>query len=263
MSRPAELPTALADGLRVVRAANPGPFTLEGTRTYVVGHRRPAVVDPGPDLDAHVAAVLSTLAGAESVTLLLTHGHGDHAGSVPRVAGALRARGVAVRAAGSAPGEVEALSDGEEVETDAGPLTALTTPGHTPDHLSFHWASGAALFPGDLLLGEGDTTWVAGYSGCVADYLASLARLRTLDVARVFPTHGPPLVDPGEALDRFEAHRRRRIEEVRAGLDDDPGASAEALVDRIYGDDVPPGLRGAARDSVLALMEYVRNHAGD
>ncbi|MEB3323528.1 MAG: MBL fold metallo-hydrolase, partial [Synechococcaceae cyanobacterium] len=238
-------------------------FTLEGTRTYVVGRRHPAVVDPGPDLDDHVEAVLSLLDGAESVTLLLTHGHGDHAGSVPRVMGGLRARGVAVRAAGSAPGGVEALSDGEGIETDAGRVVTLATPGHTPDHLSFHWVSGAALFPGDLLLGEGDTTWVAGYPGCVADYLASLARLRSLEVSRLFPTHGPPLDDPDEALDRFETHRRRRIQEVRAGLDDDPGASAEALVDRIYGAEVPPGLMDAARDSVLALMEYVRDHAAD
>ncbi len=114
---------------------------------------------------------------------------------------------------------------------------------------------------GDLFLGVGDTTWVAEYSGCVADYLRSIGTVRNLDLAVMYPTHGPPLVDPTEAVDRFEAHRRRRIEQARQAISDYPEADIEGLLDAVYGQELPDALRGAARHSLSALVEYV--HDGD
>jgi len=237
-------------GLRSVLADNPGPFTLDGTRTFVVGERRAAVIDPGPDVEAHVRAVLRLVEGADEVVILLTHGHPDHAAGAARLARLLGAPVV-----GAGPVE-RALADGEAVSTDLGDLVALHTPGHDPDHLCFHWPERAALFAGDLVLGQGDTTWVAGYPGCVADYLASLARLRTLGIRRIHPTHGPPIDDVEARLQRFEQHRRARIAQVEAVLAAHPDATRREILEHVYGETVPPGLEAAALESLGAVLDY-------
>jgi glyoxylase-like metal-dependent hydrolase (beta-lactamase superfamily II) len=249
--------------LRWIRADNPGPFTLDGTRTYVVGRRHVAVLDPGPDLDEHVRGVFALVRDAERIVLVLTHGHPDHAGSVDRLVAMLARRD---------PGRVEVVGAGHHrarspdpvrgVFTDAGPLLAVPTPGHTPDHLTYHWPDSRALFAGDHLMGSGDTTWVAGYPGCVADYFASLRRLRGLDLAVIHPAHGPSLDDPAGALDRFERHRRARIQAVRDVLAADPGAGEDALYEAVYGDSVPAGLERAAREALRAVREYVDTEGG-
>lgn len=241
-----------------LNAGNRGPFTLDGTRTFLVGGpERLAVLDPGPDVEEHVRAVVSSAESAGEAVVLLTHGHPDHAASARRVADALGAE--VLGPAETAPDRV--LEEGDVVDTDAGELVALHTPGHTPGHLCYHWPARRALFAGDHLLGEGDTTWVAEYPGCVADYLGSLRRLRTLDLAVVYPAHGPPLDDPAGALDRFEAHRRTRIREVREAMEARPGADVDALLEAVYGE-LPSAVRGAARKSLAALREHVESSGG-
>lgn len=214
-----------------------------------------AIIDPGPDAPAHVRAVASAVEGADRVSILLTHGHGDHAGAVPAL---VRMLGVDVWGPGGLEGVDHVVSDGDGVDTDAGALVAVATPGHTRDHLCFHQPSRRALFAGDFLLGRGDTTWVAEYPGCIADYLASLARLRTLDLGVVYPAHGPPLLDPADALDRFEAHRRTRIRQVRDVLEADPDAELEGVMAAVYGDRIPEQMKGAVRKSLDALIQHVR-----
>lgn len=248
--------------LRWTRADNPGPFTLDGTRTYVVGARRVAVVDPGPDLEDHVRAVLALVRDAEHVTLVPTHGHPDHAGSIDRLV-SLLGRGRRVEVSGAGHPRSVRPDPVRGIFTDAGALLAVPTPGHTSDHLALHWPAERALFAGDLLLGEGDTTWVAEYPGCVADYLQSLARVRTLELDVVYPGHGPDLDDPAAALDRHEAHRRARIDRVRAVLAEEPSLGDDALYRAVYGDTVPSGLEHAARASLAALREYVDSRGGD
>lgn len=258
--------------LRSLQADNPGPFTLEGTRTYVVGHARVAVLDPGPADPAHEAAVAAAVKDAGQVTLVLTHGHRDHVGAVE---GLLQRLPDAVVVGAGHP-RARLLEDGQVVSTDAGELVALHTPGHTRDHLCVHWPDARALFSGDVVLGRGDTTWVAEYPGCVADYLASLDRLAGLELDVIHPAHGPDLSDPAGALGRYREHRLARVTQVRealrevvgpAAVADGPGAAGvsaprarevvEAVMDRVYGNTVPAGLRGAARESVVALLEYV------
>ena len=214
-----------------------------------------AIIDPGPDVDAHVRALVASVEQAEAVRIVLTHHHGDHAEAAPALADALGAEvyGPAM------PGVVDhPLLGGDEVPTDAGALVALHTPGHTRDHLSFLWPERMGLFAGDLLLGSGDTTWVADYPGCVAEYLETLARLRPLNLRVIYPAHGPPLEDPPEALDRFEGHRRTRIAQVEGFLDRIPAADAEELLEAVYGDEVPASLKEAAAKSLRALVDYVR-----
>lgn len=239
--------------LRSLLAPNPGPFTLDGTRTYIVGRDRPAVIDPGPDIESHVDALANAVSGASDVRILLTHGHGDHAGAASALAGRL---GCPILGAGHP--DARPLADGRATGTDAGELIALRTPGHSADHLAFHWPSRRALFCGDLLLGRGETTWIGEYEGCVADYLDSLERLRHLDLDVIHPTHGPAIEDVEATLDAYESHRRERIEQVAGALRERPDASAGELVEAIYGSEIPEGLEEAARRSVEVIVHHLR-----
>ncbi len=215
-----------------------------------------AVIDPGPDLPEHVRAVVRSVEGADRVRILLTHGHGDHAGALDAVLE--RLPGVEVMGTGHP--SARPLEPGEVVVTDSGSLEALPTPGHTRDHLAFHWTDRNALFAGDLVLGVGDTTWVGEYSGCVADYLESLDRVETLGLSRIHPAHGPDILDPARALEAYRAHRRDRIGQVRRLRDELPSARFDELMGAVYGSDVPEGLGGAARASLQALIEYVDDY---
>ncbi len=221
-----------------------------------MGRRSVAIIDPGPDVEDHVRALASTVEAAERVAIVLTHGHGDHAAAAPQLS---RLTGALVHGPEGLDGVHVALREGDVVSTDAGDLVALHTPGHTPEHLSFVWADRDALFVGDLFLGEGDTTWVAEYPGCVADYLRSLKRVREMCPSVMYPTHGPPLENPTEAIDRFESHRRRRIDQARRAMEEHPMADIEGLLDAVYGSQLPEGLRGAARLSLGALVDFVRD----
>jgi glyoxylase-like metal-dependent hydrolase (beta-lactamase superfamily II) len=244
-----------APPLRVLNAGNQGPFTLDGTRSYVVGLEAPTVIDPGPDVQSHVRALVHLLDGAARVTLALTHGHADHAGAAERVREHTGAALVG-------PGHELArpLEDGARVATDAGDLVAIHTPGHTPDHLCYHWPEGSAVFVGDLLLGRGSTTWVAGYPGCVADYLGSLERIAGLDVERLLPAHGPALEQPAAAIERFRSHRLQRIEQVQNALAERPELGMEDLLDTVYGSSLPKAMRPAAEASLEAILDYVHEN---
>ncbi|MBI4538578.1 MAG: MBL fold metallo-hydrolase [Gemmatimonadetes bacterium] len=254
---PAPLPGPLPEP-HILVAPNPGPFTLDGTRTYLVGRKRVAVVDPGPDVEGHVRAVLHALGDADAVTILLTHGHRDHAAAAPALAAKTNAPVL-----GRAAVADRALRAGERIETDGGALVAVETPGHSPDHLAFHWPAGAAVFAGDLVLGIGDTTYVGAPEGDVAAYLRSLAVVEALRVRRIYPGHGPPVEDVSAALARFAAHRMARVQQVREALGGMPGASPAELARAIYPGELPEPLRTAAERSMLAILEYLRVHGAD
>ncbi len=245
---------------RVVRAGNRGPFTLDGTRTFIIGEKQVVVIDPGPDTDEHARAVVSSLGAAREVRLLLTHSHRDHSGAAPFLSRALKAPilgSVTLSRSGLDGLPVLPLVEGDRVPTDDGQLRVVEVPGHTKDHLAFHWMEQGALFVGDLVLGRGGTTWVGEYSGCVGDYLDSLEKVEALDLRVIFPAHGPPLTDPRKALARFRAHRLERIAQVEAALERHSGASPEELLQEVYGGEVPPGVRKAARASIQSILDYL------
>ena len=239
-----------------------------------MGRRHAAVVDPGPNLAAHVDAVAAAVQDAESVVLLLTHGHADHSGAAAVLAERLGARVLGAWGAAGAEGEgagggpppglfFRRLTDGDSVPTDAGELIARSTPGHAREHFAFHWPAQAAAFVGDLMLGRGDTTWVGEYPGCVADYLAALDRIDVLDTRLLLPAHGGPVHDPTERVARFRAHRLERVDQVRGALAANPGMAAEELFVSVYGRAIPPDLAPAARLALAALVEHVRAPEAD
>lgn len=235
--------------VRSFRADNPGRFTLDGTRTHVVGERRVAVVDPGPVLDSHLGVLAEAVGGADQVVVLVTHAHADHAAGAEKLA---RLTGASVRG----PGSGHDLSDGEAIATDGGDLVAISTPGHARRHFCFHLPDEGAVFTGDLILGEGDTTWVGEYPGGVADYLTSLDRLDALDARVLYPGHGDPLFDSADAIARFRDHRLARIDQVRRALADVGSADLDLLTERVYGV-LPPEVHDMARSGVGAILDYL------
>lgn len=236
-------------GVRSFLAGNPGPLTFGGTRSYVVGNRVAAVIDPGPVLEGHLAALAAALEAAGSVVVLVTHGHGDHAGG----AGTL-ARRIGAEVWG--PDAGRDLVDGREFVTDCGPLVAVSTPGHSRRHFCFHLPGQGAVFTGDVMLGEGDTTWVGEYPGAVAEYLASLDRVEALGARVLYPGHGDPLRDPAAAISRFRRHRLLRIEQVRRALAETGADDAHTLTRHVYGT-LPPDLFAMAASGVEAILDYL------
>jgi glyoxylase-like metal-dependent hydrolase (beta-lactamase superfamily II) len=225
--------------IALVRADNPGPFSLSGTNTWLVGRDPCWIVDPGPALDAHVSAVLEEAerrGGAGGIAL--THDHADHAQAVPAVAAATGAR------VGAARGDVDViLRDGDEL----GPFRVLATPGHAPDHLAF--LAGAAGFTGDAVLGEG-SVFVVGQLGA---YLDALRRLREARPAVLCPGHGPVVEDPQAKLTEYIDHRldreRRLVGALGEGL-----RGVDELLDRVW-DDAPDVLRAAAAVTLGAHLD--------
>jgi glyoxylase-like metal-dependent hydrolase (beta-lactamase superfamily II) len=240
-------PLAAAD-VALVRAANPSALTLSGTNTWMVGRDPCWVVDPGPALDAHVAAVLAAGAARGGIVgIAVTHHHGDHSGAVPAlVAGA--GGPVEVRAASLAGAGV--ARDGDAV----GPLEAIAVPGHAPDHLCF--ALGAEIcFTGDAVLGEG-SVFVAPDPGALGAYLGGLERLRARRFAVLAPGHGPVVTDADAKLAEYVTHRLDRERRLVAALD--AGArSVDALLDAAW-DDVPDGLRLPATVTLFAHLDKLR-----
>lgn len=236
---------------RIVTAGNPSPHTLDGTNTYLVGHRRVIVVDPGPNDPAHVSAVLDRVKadGAEIALVLVTHGHADHLGAA---AALVQAHPAPVRRWGGPA----SLADGERVEEGGVELRVLHTPGHADDHVVFYWPAARLLFSGDLILGSG-TVVLQARDGALEDYLASLERVGRLDLAVIAPGHGPLIDDPAARIADYLAHRRQREQQVVDALADGARTPGE-IVGVIYRD-LDPALHPAAENTVRAhLFKLVR-----
>ena len=238
-------------------------MTLEGTNTWLLhepGSSTAVVVDPGPDLAAHHAAVLDGLEelGARAALVLLTHGHPDHAEGAAALAEL--AGGVPVRALDPVHRlGAEGLADGDRVEVGGLLVEVVGTPGHTSDSLSFHLVADRAVLTGDTVLGRG-TSVVAHPDGRLGDYLSSLDRLEALAQAYgltdVLPGHGPALAHPAAVVDAYRTHRAQRLAQVEAALE--AGAvTARDVVERVYVD-VDRDLWPAAELSVLAQLAYLR-----
>ena len=239
-----EVPGHDAVGLR---AANPGPFSLSGTNSWIVGRGPATLIDPGPALAEHVGALGDELSARGGLgAIVLTHDHYDHAEAVPEI----RARFPAARLA-AARGEVDQrLRDGDRI----GPLRALAVPGHASDHLAF--LDGTALFTGDAVLGEG-SVFIAPEPRALAGYLTALARLRELTLDVICPGHGPLVADPHAKLDQYLAHRLEREQRLLSALAEGR-RSVEKLLDAAWAE-VPSGLRPAAAVTLAAHLDKLED----
>ena len=226
-----------------VRAPNPGPFTLSGTNSWLVGRDPAWLVDPGPSLESHLRA-LTTEAEARGGLggLALTHDHPDHSQSLPE----MRRRFPHAAVAG-ARGDVDLLlGEGRTV----GPFQAIPIPGHSPDHFGF--LVDHVLFTGDAILGEGSSL-ITPYPGALSAYLESLERLRNRDLALLAPGHGPPVSDVQAKLEEYIAHRLDRERRLLAALA--AGArTVDQLLDSAWSD-APVALRAAAAATLAAHLD--------
>lgn len=229
-----------------IRAVNPGPFTLSGTNSWIVGRDPAWLVDPGPALDEHLVALKAEIDARGGLGgIALTHDHADHTGAVPGIRAHYPGAPLAGAGTGAAKPDVK-LGDGDAF----GPLQAIATPGHAPEHLAF--VTGTAALTGDAVLGEG-SVFVSPYPGSLTAYLAGLAHLKDRELTVLCPGHGPVVHDPQAKLDHYISHRLDRERRLLAAL----GAgrrSVDELLDEVWAD-APPQLRPAATVTLAAHLD--------
>jgi glyoxylase-like metal-dependent hydrolase (beta-lactamase superfamily II) len=229
-----------------VLAPNPGPFTLEGTNTWVVGKDRVVVIDPGPEDEEHVKAVAREAGTVAAI--LVTHGHPDHA---PGATLLEKLTGAPVISFPARTRQQRAHEE-ELIEVDSVRLRAVRTPGHSADHVAFFEERSGALFTGDAVLGRG-TTVIAPPDGDLAAYVRSLQRMKDLSPRTIYPGHGPAVFDALGKLDEYLEHRAMREQQVLDAIAEGRD-TIDAMVETIYSD-YPPELHPAAGQQVRAQLE--------
>ncbi len=257
-------------GVRRVLCDNPSPFTYKGTVSYIVGRGHVAIVDPGPDDPAHIAALLDAVRGETVTHIFVTHTHRDHSPGVPAVKAAT---GALVLAEGphraARPLNIDeaprldasndtdfmpdrALADGEVVSGRGWTLEAIATPGHTANHMAFAFRESNAIFAGDHVMAW-STPIVAPPDGSMGDYMASLAKLARREEPVYWPGHGGAVRNAPRFVAAYILHRKAReaaiLNHLTKGESDIPG-----IVAAIYSN-LDPRLVKAAGLSVLAHLE--------
>jgi glyoxylase-like metal-dependent hydrolase (beta-lactamase superfamily II) len=213
--------------IRSLTAPNPGPLTLDGTNTYLLGDT--AVIDPGPAIDSHVDALLAAMPRLE--TILVTHRHDDHAPAAIALKERSGARILAPRNVLADDVVDQRLHGGEVLHIDGTELEVIATPGHTNEHVCFLTRDGD-LFTGDTILGSG-TTAIFPPDGHMGDYLRSLHLLRARNPQRIHPAHGPVRENAVALIDEYIAHRLERERQVLDGVAHG-ATTTRALRERIY-----------------------------
>jgi glyoxylase-like metal-dependent hydrolase (beta-lactamase superfamily II) len=257
-------------GVRRVMANNPGPFTFKGTISYIVGKGNVAIIDPGPDDPAHIGALLEAVRNETVTHIFVTHTHRDHSPAVPAIKAAT---GATVYAEGphraarplhigehnpldaSADRDFVpdvALKDGAVVEGDGWRIEAITTPGHTANHMCYALKDTNILFAGDHVMAWA-TSIVAPPDGAMSDYMASLNKLAKRSETIYLPGHGPAINDAPRFVSYYILHRKARAASIlhRLGKGE---TDIPTIVRAIY-IGIDPRLTGAAELSVLAHLE--------
>jgi glyoxylase-like metal-dependent hydrolase (beta-lactamase superfamily II) len=257
-----------APGVRRVVCNNPSAFTFRGTNTYIIGHGRVGVMDPGPENAAHLAAILAATQGETVTHVIVTHTHRDHS---PGTAALVAATGATTYGFGPhitppdqggeggdhsfRPDVV--VPEGGVVEGEVWRLTALHTPGHCANHLCFAMDGNGVLFSADHVMGW-STSVVSPPDGDMTDYMASLDRLIARDDALLLPGHGPAISDPKPFMQALRAHRLEREAKVLEALTAAVMAPVEELVAPVYGPLDPKLVQAAGRSLLAHLVKLER-----
>ena len=252
----------LEPGIARILAHNPSPFTYTGTQTYMLGEQEVVVIDPGPELDDHVEALIAAIAGRPLKAILCTHTHRDHSpaarllkgrtsapiiGCAPLVLETAGPRADASFDSGYKPDRI--LEHGATLEVDGEDLVSLATPGHTSNHLCFAYRR--ALFTGDHVM-KWSTTVIFPPDGDMAAYMESLEQLRRRDDRIYYPAHGPAVKNPQQYVRQLVGHRMQRERQILSLVRERPRRIAEIVVDAYPGLD--SRLIIAAGGSVLAHL---------
>ena len=249
-------------GIARVLAHNPSAFTYYGTQTYLIGTDEVAVIDPGPDLPEHVDALQEAIGGRRVAAIMCTHTHRDHSPAsrplaertgAPLIGCApLALETVGPRADAAFDGDYEpdlVLEDGQTLEVDGKPVTAVATPGHTSNHLCF--AYDGALLTGDHVMGW-STTVVVPPDGDMAAYMQSLEKLRQRDDRAYYPAHGPPVTNPQQYVRGLIGHRMQREKQILRLVGEKPRDIPDIVANAYPGLD--PRLTVAAGGSVWSHL---------
>jgi glyoxylase-like metal-dependent hydrolase (beta-lactamase superfamily II) len=263
-------------GIARLLAHNPSAFTYYGTQSYLVGEREVAVIDPGPDLPEHLDALEAAIGDRALAAIVCTHTHRDHSPAAAPLAkrtGApivgcapLALETVGPRADASFDGDYapdRVLEDGGSIDIDGKPLVAVATPGHTSNHLCFAYEG--ALLTGDHVMGW-STTVVVPPDGDMAQYMASLEKLRQRDDRVYYPAHGPAVTNPAQYVRHLVGHRMQRERQILGLVAAKPRPIPDIVANAYPGLD--PRLVVAAGGSVFAhLLDLERrglvDHDGD
>jgi len=260
----------VAPGVARVTVNNPSPFTFYGTNTYLVGDRTLAVIDPGPEDEAHFDALMRSIAGRPVSHIVVSHTHRDHSPLAARLKQATGAITVGegphraarpLRAGETNPLDASAdmefvpdliVGEGDVVQGDSWALETVLTPGHTANHAAFALAGSGLLFSADHVMAW-STSIVAPPDGAMSDYMASLDKLLKRRDRIYMPGHGGPVKSPAAFVRGLKAHRKMReraiLERLRVG-----DRTIPDMVRAIYRD-TDPRLYGAAGLSVMAHLE--------
>jgi glyoxylase-like metal-dependent hydrolase (beta-lactamase superfamily II) len=260
----------VAPGVRAIVADNPGPFTFKGTISYIVGHGQVAIIDPGPDDVAHVAALLDAVHDETVTHIFVTHTHRDHSPAAAKIKDATGAKVLAQGPHKPArllhTGEIRrldasvdldfrpdiTLADGEIVNGKGWTLQAVATPGHTANHMAYAFKEADLLFAGDHVMAW-STTIVAPPDGAMSDYMASLQKLAERSEPLYLSGHGAPVRDAPRYVQYLIRHRQAREASILHRLG--KGAADIPTIVRAVYIGLNPRLVGAAALSVLAHLE--------
>lgn len=232
----------ITKNIRRITAPNPAPYTFKGTGTYIIGHDRVAVIDPGPDIPSHIDAIVASLGDEQISHILITHNHKDHSPAAKPLAAKCGAKIYGLDVSDQQHADVDAeegidknyapdilLKDGEIINGANWTIEVIHTPGHLSNHICFAYHEEQSLFTGDHVMGW-STTIISPPDGNMAEYLASLEILRLRDDKIYYPTHGRPIENPKQFVTQLIGHRLRRDKEIIKAI-----AGGAHTIDEIVG----------------------------
>lgn len=226
-----EKPQVISPLVRRITAKNPSHMTGAGTNTYLVGAKEIVVIDPGPEDEAHTAAILR--AGRGRIRwIVCTHTHPDHSPGVPALKAATGAEVMAWSDRNGLKTD-RRLRDGDQLITDEFTLTAVHTPGHAGNHLCFFLEQERMLFSGDHIM-QGSTVVITPPDGNMGAYLESLTKVRDLSPLKIAPAHGHVIIDPDAVIDWYLSHRLEREAQLHGLLLEMGSARIAQLVEAAY-----------------------------